>query len=75
MKLGLDVTHTSKELAKHCVSVTAKARLDATHSLSRFPVNLHCTVSMGTEGLECSTQTYKKVTMIIMKMTTLVKSA
>lgn len=60
MKLGLDVTNTSKELAKHCLPVTAETRLDATHSLSCFPVNLHCTVSMGTKGLECKTQKYKK---------------
>lgn len=60
MKLGLDVTNTLKELAKHCLPVTAETRLDATHSLSCFPVNLHCTVSMGTKGLECKTQKYKK---------------
>lgn len=75
MKLGLDVTYTSKEITKHCLSVTAVARLDATHSLSRFPVNLHCTVSMGTEGLERKTQKYRKATMIKMKTITLVKAA
>lgn len=61
MKLRLDVTHVSKELAKHCLAVTAVTRLDTTHSLGRFPVNLHCAVSMGTESLERRHRRTKKL--------------
>ena len=51
MKLWLDVTDVSQQLAQHRLPVTTVTGLDTTHSLSGVAVHLHRTVAMGTKGL------------------------
>lgn len=52
VELGLDLADVPQQLVEHSVSVGPVAGVDATHPLCRVAVHLHCTVAMGTKGLE-----------------------
>lgn len=59
VKLWLDVTDVTQQLAQHRLPVSTVTCLDATHSLGRVAVHLHSTVAMGTESLGAGSQRYE----------------
>lgn len=52
VELGLDLADVPQQLVEHSLSVSPVAGVDATHSLGRVAVHLHCTVAMGTKSLK-----------------------